>query len=346
MDNHTVSVSIITSLIASIAFWFGFDFIPSRLKYLRIRPRVEKDLDDIRFHLFFFIQIPFLQSVHTASFYQTDIEDKKLQKSDFENALYGKCLSEDRQNDSEHNLLAVGKKLEENANDIDKRIDRIQRYSNYLKTKEILLIKEIGEKIHTYDFVDGLGFKTVNPTISYMSGNFYELYSLYHNFKVICDSYWFLNRNDFQKYNIIVGMLEKRKYISSFIRWMFLGEIYKTLVEVRYYFLKGNMKKVKLKLQKVLRLDKDRQVPLNLFLDYLLNENEVRDILIRSRGEQEVQNWISNADSEKIWKNNFESRNIQNKKYIEEKMKNAPKITEYNLAQLKAVNKLFDGYIK
>ena len=352
MGKETIFASIITSLIASLVFGFAFNFIPFIYRYLHIRPRVEEELADINFHLFFFIQIPFLQSVHTASDFQHDIENNELHREDFENALYGKCLSKERcKGEFEHRLLVVGEELEENSKEIDKRIDRIYRYSDYLTTKEILMITEIGKKIHTYDFnehvniVDGVELKAVNPSISYMSGNFYELYILYHAFKDMCDSYCFLRRNDYQKYRIAVKGLENKKYIIFFNNWISLNETYRTLVGMRQQYLKRNMKKVEKKLRKFLKLDSDKQVALNLFGDYLLHENELRNIIACSRGEHEVQEWISCENSEEIRKKQFELRNLDTRRIIEEKIKNVPRITEYGEEQIQAVKKLFNGYL-
>lgn len=68
---------------------------------------------------------------------------------------YGKCLSKEScVNEFEHRLLAVGEKLKFCADEFDKRFDRIQRYADYLKTNELLLLKDISEKIHTYGFAE------------------------------------------------------------------------------------------------------------------------------------------------------------------------------------------------
>ena len=67
MNQETVIASIITSLIASVVFWIIFSFIPNTIRYIKMRPRVERDIDDIKMQLFFYIQIPFLQSLHSAS---------------------------------------------------------------------------------------------------------------------------------------------------------------------------------------------------------------------------------------------------------------------------------------
>ena len=352
MDEAALIVSIVTSLIASFLFWIVFNLIPWICKYIRIRPRVEKDIMDIKTHLLFFIDIPFLQSVHSPSVFQPDIEKQKICKADFENALYGKCLSVERCiGEFEHRLLPVGKKLESNANELDKRLDKIQRYSDHLKTREILLLKEIGEKIHKYDFVehneviDGMVFRSVDPTISYMKENFYELYSLYHVLKRKCDSFCLIKRNDFEKYRIAKQKLEGKHYISYFVKWIFLDKKYKILVELRHAFLKNNEKKVQAKLKKYLELDKEKLVYLRGHLDYLASEQEYRDICISVRGESEVEEWLCCVNSESMRKKNFRSRNAENKKRIDEMIKNTPKITELDEAKLRSINKLFDGYL-
>ena len=93
MDKVTIGFSIITSLIASIVFWLASYFIPSRMKILQVRPRVEEDIKSILLHIMFYIEIPFLRRVHTATDYQSDIDAQRINLNDYENALYGKCLS-------------------------------------------------------------------------------------------------------------------------------------------------------------------------------------------------------------------------------------------------------------
>lgn len=353
MGENTILVSVEASLIASVVFWIVFNLIPKTIKYFQIRPRIETDITDIKLQLLFFIEIPFLQSVHTASVFQHDIEDKKLKEEDFANALYGKCQTEEQcKNEFEHRLLPVGERLEQRAKELDKRLDRIQRYSEFLKTKEVLILKEIGERIHTYDYVerktiiDGIEIVTINPTISYMTANFYMLFSLYHELKEMCDAFWFVKRNDYEKYMVAWQQLEKKQYIRYFITRFTLDKKQKDLITIRYYYLKEKKKKVKEKLQDYLKHENQKLVSLRLYLDYLLSDDEYLSLCVSVRGEDEVQELVSCLNAEKQIKQRFVSRNEETKKIIDEKEKRNPKITELGESEIRIINKLFDGYYK
>ena len=281
MNQETVIASIITSLIASVVFWIIFSFIPNTIRYIKMRPRVERDIDDIKMQLFFYIQIPFLQSLHSASLFQSDINDGKLTKSDFEKALFGKCLSRDRcVNEFEHRLLPVGEKLKERVAELDVRLDRIQRYSSFMRMKEILLLKEVGENIHIYeydehkDMVDGVEFVAVNPTISYMASNFYDLYLLYHELVDICDSFILINRNMHEKYECTKRKLEKKKFVGYLIGWALVEKKYKKLLELQYAWEKSSKGKVEKKVNDFLELDSLKLVYLRGYLGFLDNKEE------------------------------------------------------------------------
>ncbi|WP_026661133.1 hypothetical protein [Butyrivibrio sp. AC2005] len=352
MEVTTIWISIITSLLASIVFWFVFNFLPWIGKQLRIRPRIENDIIDIQLYLLFFIQIPFLQSLHTSSVFQSDIVREKLGKDNFENALYGKCLSAERCiGEFEHRLLPVGEELISSAEQLDKRLDRIQRYSDYLSTREILVLKEIGDRIHAYDFVehkdviDGMELVPVDPTISYMRDNFYELYLLYHKLNGISASYCLAKRNEYENYLIAKRELEDRHYLRLVARKFFLNRGYQILIDMRYYFLQGKKGKAKQKLQEYLEQENQKLVYLRGVLDDYLLENEFIGLLETIRGADEVQEWTSCVNSEILSKKNMELRNAENKSMIHEKLKNNPKITEYDNKKINMLNKLFNGYL-
>lgn len=351
MDEHTILVSIVTSLIASVVFWIVFSLIPTTIKYFQIRPRVETDITDIKLHLLFFIQIPFLQSIHATSVFQADIEDKKLKEEDFANALFGKCLSEAQcKNEFEHRLLPVGESLENSAIELDKRLDRIQRYSEFLKIKEVLVLKEIGEKIHAYDYaehktiIDGIEIVAVNPTISYMTANFYMLFSLYHELKEMCDAFCLVKRNDYEKYRVVWQQLEKKHYIRYYIKRLTLDKKHKDLITIRYYFLKEKKKKVKERLQDYLEHENQKLVSIRGYLDYLLSDDEYLSLCVSVKGEDEVQELVSFLNAETRIKQRFVLRNEETKKIIDEKEKRNPKITELGEAEIRIINKLFDAY--
>ncbi|WP_155242092.1 hypothetical protein [Butyrivibrio fibrisolvens] len=352
MDKFTIFYSIITSLIASVVFWVGSDLIPSKIKKLRIRPRIEEDIKSLLLYVFFYIQVPFLHSVHTASNYQSDINTKKLSSIDFENALYGKCLSKERcVNEFEHRLLPVGDKLKQNTKEIEKRLDKIFRYSDFISTKELLLLKEIDEKIHTYeyeeqrDIVDGMVIATVNPSISYMKSNFYELYLLYHDLKKACDGFWFVKRNDYDKYRIACQKLESRRYFSYWIKRFSLNSKLKMLLDVRASYIRGDRRRLEKKLRSYLDIEKQRLVAQRLFLEYLLTDDNYRNLLIEIRGYEEMQEYLDRVNCESMARKRFELRNVETKAIVADKEKRVPKISDMDEEELSKFRKLFDGYI-
>ena len=344
--------AIITSLIASLVFWIVFNLIPSAYKHFKIRPRVEQDILDIKDNLLFVIQIPFLQSTHSASHYQNDIRENKLKKEDFENALYGKCLNETQCiNEFENRLLAVGKKLKDCIGELDKKLDRIYRYSDYLKTSEILLLKEMGEKLHTYSLdeekivIDGVVFQSVNPTLSYMKSNFYELYLLYHELQEKSNSFFLVKRSDIEKYNVVRENLKEKHYFRYFFGKLFLSKKYKMLIGMNSALQKGNTDKAKKRLEKYLALEELELVYIRSFLDVIATEEEYISLCSKIRGEREVQKWHSCIDSELVEKKRFELRNAENKRMVENKLNSVPTISELDNNAIKILDKLFDGYI-
>ena len=56
MNGDAFWTAVVTSLIASLIFGLFFSFIPSRIRYFRIRPRVENDLSSITNQLLHFLE--------------------------------------------------------------------------------------------------------------------------------------------------------------------------------------------------------------------------------------------------------------------------------------------------
>ncbi len=351
MDSSTLFSSIITSLIASIVFWFAFSFVPSIIRWFRIRPRVENDLSDIRMHLFLFIQIPFLQSIHSSSLFQEDIKEKRLNLEDFEDALYGKCISEARRNGFFQNrLLNVSGVLIEQSRKIDKRLDLIYRYVDYLRTSEILVLKEIGEKIHTYEFVehdptvDNLTITPVNPSISYMKKNFYDLYELYHRLNRICESHRLIKCNGFETYLSISRKMNRGILFCPFARRK-LGVKYSILLKLRKCIKNNKVKSAETKLREYLECEKEKLVYQRGILEFVLCEEHYRNLLVEIRGEDEFLELQRCVKSEVDAKNRFRLRNTENRMIIERMKRETTPVTAFDEDTIRKINKLFDGYL-
>lgn len=82
-----VGIAIVTSFIASVVFYFFFQFIPERKKYKTIRPRLELELVEMAFSLYFYLEVPFRHNIHSPSFFQKEIEKQLLEKPDMRKSM-------------------------------------------------------------------------------------------------------------------------------------------------------------------------------------------------------------------------------------------------------------------
>ena len=73
-----IAVSIITSLIASIVFWFVFDRVPKWFAKKKVQPLIDYDLYQVYTMLFFFLETPFRPSKQTASQFQEELHTEIL----------------------------------------------------------------------------------------------------------------------------------------------------------------------------------------------------------------------------------------------------------------------------
>ena len=187
ISNGEIAVAIITSLIASIIFYFCFQFIPQKLKNCKIRPRIEFELTEIGNSLFFYLDAPFKHSIHSPSLFQKDLKTESIKEHDFKIALSNKCLNKTYQYDENaEKLVAIGEILKREADSIFSKIQQILVYQQYLTVDEILIIEDVGRLLKKYSYdgnavtrIGTLTFRPRNPTISYMSENFFKLYSLW-----------------------------------------------------------------------------------------------------------------------------------------------------------------------
>jgi hypothetical protein len=110
-----------------------------------------------------------------------------MKAEDFELLLQNKCLNESYQFDEMASyLIPIGQELERISLSICQKAEHLYIFNQYLSANEILLIRKITVKVRTYSYTDTasivMGTQTimpVNPTISYMATNFYDLYLLF-----------------------------------------------------------------------------------------------------------------------------------------------------------------------
>ncbi|MWW23919.1 hypothetical protein [Algibacter lectus] len=179
---------IILSILAAIIFWLVFSFLPQNRRVNKVRIKIDKDFIKILNDLFALFDIILNSKFPIASGYQNKIIAGKITKEDIKIGLQNKCMNESFLYDEniKDKLDPIGRRLFGRSLNIEKTIDRINIFSDYLNTNEIILLDEIRNKLNTYDLSDyginammnlnGKVVHAVNPSLSYMLDNLNDLY--------------------------------------------------------------------------------------------------------------------------------------------------------------------------
>ncbi|SFK77484.1 hypothetical protein SAMN05216302_10153 [Nitrosomonas aestuarii] len=308
---------IFLSIIAACVFWFFFSFLPEKIRKNKVREKLDLNEYQIYLELFHIFDLLMRHRKNSPSSYQYKILGNKLGKDDIRFGLQNKCLNEHYlyYKDIKNLLLPVGKSLTERIIKIDKNIDRIFNFSFYLSTEEILLLEEIKITLHTYEIETQHkripstdGYYPINPTISYMSGNFYELFALFTKLQHIVFSKKFENRNLFlhkiqhyfysDNYDNCIKEIRKRmiKYPKEigFLQWyIFLSEYYR-----------GKYSSAYLQLIQIL-VSKPNLVGYRTHLKDVLSDTKIQKILNKHYSDDELKVFFSVIESEKIQEENF-----------------------------------------
>lgn len=183
-----IVVAIFTSLIASVIFWFVFDFIPTKRATRKLKPLIDFDLYQIYTTLFFFIETPFRAAPFKTSYIQRKLINAQITREDFERFLSTKCLSKYYQRIDEFakNLQPIGEKMESQAKEIINQIQKIYLFNHYLTPYEILLCRRIADIISMYSFQDlayskvgTLTFYPADPSMRHFVHMMFPLYNLF-----------------------------------------------------------------------------------------------------------------------------------------------------------------------
>lgn len=188
-----ILLSIAVSLMASAIFWLVTDFIPTRRRYGKVRPKVEFDLYGIERSLFAYLRTALKINEYDWYFPAYKIESGTATVEDFRLWLQNKCLNSTFQFDEMGpRLLPVGQDLEDRALELCRAIEQTSTFYAFMTAEEILLLRKVADRLRTYSYVgnasDRVGsvvLRPANPTISYMAENFSELNYLYFSLKRI-----------------------------------------------------------------------------------------------------------------------------------------------------------------
>lgn len=200
---------VILSFIAGLVFWVIFSYIPDNKRRRKLRPVVELALYDVYKLLFQLFDAILRHQENSPSFYQKEIRSGQLTEEIIKLGLANKCLNESYLFDKNINqsLIVIGHRIVEYSHGIDEIANKIISFNEYASAQEILLMEKIREEIRKYHFneksvtseakavIGGKAHYPVNPTISYRSRNFYEIYLLFCELQEIILNRMPLNRD-------------------------------------------------------------------------------------------------------------------------------------------------------
>jgi hypothetical protein len=106
-------------------------------------------------------------------------------------------------------LLIVGEEILDITMALDELANRILSFHTYATAEELVLLEQVREKIRVYHFgerhinkscesiINGQLLRPVDPSISYRSGNFYEIYELFYKLQTLVLDHSPLDRDRF-----------------------------------------------------------------------------------------------------------------------------------------------------
>jgi hypothetical protein len=182
-----IVIPIVLSIIAAVIFWLIFDYFPNKRRYSKIRPKVEFNMYNVYKSLFNYIEVTLRYNNYSPSMFQNEIRGGILQKEDIILGLQNKCLNDSYLFDENSSLFVmIGTSLLDKVNKINVEIDKLFNFNNYLNADEILLLEKIRTKLFTYEYnltaqtkIGNQIYTCVNPNLSYMANNIFEIYKLF-----------------------------------------------------------------------------------------------------------------------------------------------------------------------
>lgn len=182
-----IVVAIITSLIASIVFWFAFDRVPKWFNQKKVQPLIDYNFYQVYMTMFFFLETPFRPSKHVSSQFQEELFSGKITKDDFRTVLSTKCLSVEYWTVDEisKQLVPIGNELKKKADEITTMINQLFVFHEYLTIDQILFSRQILDTLNKYSFDmpafvkagNGVVLGPVNPTAVTLLTMFVDLYA-------------------------------------------------------------------------------------------------------------------------------------------------------------------------
>ncbi len=331
----------ILSMFSAFLFWWVFSFRPEQRRHSKLRPKLELDMYHIYTKLFTHFDLVLASNGHSPSHYQQKIRGGGLTKDDIKMALQNKCLNETYQFDKQISsvLMPIGLSMKANTDEIDKTIDKIFDFSNILTPAEILLLENIRKKMSVYSYTRNaesnlptLGkMVPVNPSLSYMTENLFELYGLFQELEKRVEN------NKLRDRNISIQMIQYLYYSKQYRKciqvstklikkypndWSFL-EHYRVLSH-----FKLNEKRVALNHLGELFKSKQSLISSRSFLSEIIEDADVSKLMQEHYSEESIRELYAALDLEKNSKTQFENNSATLAKYYAAKAEESKKKAE------------------
>lgn len=343
--------AITTSLIASVVFYVVSQLVPEKLRYRKIRPRIEVELTEIAASLFFYLETPFRHNIHSSSHFQDELNNETISEKDFKIGLSNKILNESYLFDENRDkMMVVGQILKKQADEVSKKIRQVLSNQHFLTADEILIIEDIDRLLftHLYDSnaTDQIGnfvIRPIDPSLSYMSHNFYRLYKLWVELRHVMFKYSYI-KNEYRqgkekyfglKWGYIKLLITNKEYkkAKKVIKKASRGKItdFQRQVldsyELQLNLEKGNMERAKSILEKMLTdFSRDDLVYMRGFLNCVIDNEELMKVCSSLCSPEKIKEWLSGVDREKKQKDAFIHQNQLLLDYYDKKKRNQPRI--------------------
>lgn len=335
MTWNDIIAAIVTSLIASVVFWLVFNVLPNAIERKKIKPLLDFDLYQIYLQLAHFLEIPFYHSMHSPSYLQMRLFTGSITKNEYRLYLSTKCLTDEYKNvdDTAKNLLPIGSSLKSVSNEILDCIQKLYVFNKYLTADQILLCRQIADKISTYNFemraFDQIGnhvFGPVDPTMRGMESMFYETYTLFLRLQdfLIKQKPASNEFGDFYK-NICyrkLGLLYRQREFKKVAKSAKGGNDINTKA---YYFRslyrKGNNEKGLAALRDFLQTESMQLLYMRGYFEEFMDDERIKEVLIAERSEKQYQEMVDCINKERKQQRAFEKFADEIGAFYDEKLK-------------------------
>jgi hypothetical protein len=289
-----VVIPILLSIIAAIIFWIAFSFLPEKKKATKVRVKVKVNFKSLESDLFFlFNEVLYFNGRHVHG-NQQKIRSGLLTKEILEKYLSFKCISSQHLIDdfSKKTFSDISGVLTQKRDNAVSNIDELFKLINYLSGDEVVNLERIKSLLNTYSFNNNSSaWVPVNPNISYMTNNLFDLYGCYMillNYNLDNDTSWdgsivkiqshFYN-SDWSK---CISLIKKAKKLhvdkASFLIWY----------EFLCYYHQNDDRAESL-FKAIVRTNNDNLVSMRSFFIDLINDERYMEIIRENYPEKEVE---------------------------------------------------------